>query len=205
MPRPRPLSPEQAKRTLVHRFAPRADRLRQIAVRFGVRPYRVHLVWTRWSGRERGDGTESEVARIEVLPTPMVKNLDTVAYRFFSGGVLPVGSISVTRISALYTQDQLTGLAVPTPEFAERNDPPRPRSADELPPKPSDVTLLEPLDFYWLVQEDGRGDDPPVASKFRLAAWPFRNASGLSWEVVLERVSSDPDREGRPTSGFDET
>lgn len=206
MPRPRPLSPEQARRTLAHRLAPRIDRVRQLATRLGIRPYRVWLVWTKWSGVERGEGTEREIGRIEILPTPKVRSLDNVAAQFFSGGVLPVGSIRLTEISALYTQDQLTGLAVPPdPDFVEDNVPPRRSTAIQVSesPKPSLRSLPEPFDFYWEVHEDGRGDDPPQHNKFRLAAWPHRDAGNVQWSVLLERISVDEGRDGMSVSGFD--
>lgn len=207
MPRPRPLSSDQARRTLVHRLAPRIDRARQYLTRFGLRPYRVTLVWTIWSGSERGEGTEQELpgGRLELLPTPKVKSLDTVSFRFFSGGVLPVGSVGVEKISALYTQDQLTGLAIPNAVFTRRNDPPRLSSAEQLPPKPSNNSLPDPYDFFWEVVEDGRGDDPPVRSKYRLAAWPMRQPGNAEWTVILERVSNDENRDGTLNSGFDES
>jgi hypothetical protein len=205
VPKPRPIGPERARHSLIHRIAPRVDRARQYLTRFGLRPYRVELVWVRWSGEERGDGEECEIpgGRIEILPTPKVKNLDAVAYRFFSGGVLPVGSILVSQISALYTQDQLTGLALPTEEFTKRNDPPTLASSTRLPRKPSANSLPEPYDFFWEVREDGRGDDPSARNKFRLAALPMREAGAVDWSVILERVSNDENRDGTLNSGFD--
>ncbi len=208
MPKPRPLSPERAERTLAHRLAPRIDRLRQFATRFGIRPYRCFLTWTKWSGGERGLGTEQIVARIELLPTPKVQSLDNVRAMFFSGGVLPVGSLRLSGISALYTQDQLVGLAVPPDaDFVEDNVPPRRDTAEEVSrlPKPSVKSLPEPFDFYWEVHEDGRGDDPPQHNKFRLAAWPHRNAGNVEWTCMLERISVDERRDGSSTSGFDES
>lgn len=201
MPRPRPLSPGEAGRTLAHRFSRVGDRLRQLNTKFGIRPYRVELVWTRWSGAERGEGREEPLARVELLPTPRVRNLDTsIQYRIMGGGFLPSGTLLVQEISALYTQDQLSGLAIPDGCV---QDPPTLRSAHQLPPKPSETSLPEPFDFYWEVREDGRGDDPAERARFRLAAWPWRNAGNVQWEVMLERVSGDPRRDGSSTSGFD--
>jgi hypothetical protein len=203
VPRPRPLSARQARSTLAHRLGHVADRLRQIATDKGVRPYRTFLVWVRWSGRERGEGVEHEIGRVELLPAPKVENLDNVAYRFFSGGILPAGSIRVSRISVYYTADQLTGLAVPNAQFLEHNEPPHRSSALALPRKPSDRQLPEPLEFYWEVAEDGRGDAPPERTKYRLAATPYRNAAAIAWEVLLERVSVDENRDGTLNSGYE--
>lgn len=203
MPRPRPLTPRQAGATLAHRLAPRVDRLRQFATRFGVRPYRVWLVWTQWAGKERGEGKEGLVARMEILPTPKVQSLDNVSYRLFSGGTLPVGSVRITEISALFTSDQLRGIAIPSAKFAWENDPPRPASAHCLPARLDDKGLPDPLDFYWEVQEDGRGDDPADRMKFRLMATPHRHAGGVEWQALLERVSTDANRDGTSNDGYD--
>jgi len=160
-------------------------------------------VWTRWAGEERGEGRERQVARLEILPTPKVVSLDNVSYRFFSGGVLPVGSMRVTEISALFTSDQLRGIAIPSAEFAWDHDPPRPSSAHCLPARLDAKGLPEPLDFYWEVQEDGRGDDPAERMKFRLMAVPHRHAGGVEWQALIERVSVDALRDGSSTSGYD--
>lgn len=209
MPKPHPLSPHEARNSFAHRFGRVADRLRQLNTRFGVRPYKVQLVWTEWSGRERGQGTEKELARVELLPTPLVQGLDGVAHQFFSGGVLPVGSLRVAEISIYFTQDMLTGLAFPEGcecdgDLARRLRHTSPNRATSFHlERPSQLTLPEPLDFFWEVREDGRGDEPPARNKFRLSAWPNRRADKLAWEVLLERVSNDENRDGTLNSGFD--
>lgn len=205
MPFPRPLDPAEARRTLAHRLGRRVDRLRQFSTRFGLRAYRVSLVWTKWSGQERGQGHEREVpgGRIEILPTPLVKNLDAGNFALMSAGAIPVGSVRVSKISVNYTQDQLTGLAIPDEEFTERNDPPRAKSAAELPRRPSVTDLPQPFDFHWELREDGRGDDPAPRWRFRLMSWPMRRPGGVEWQVLLERVSDDDARDGTPTDGFD--
>jgi hypothetical protein len=206
VPRPRPLSDGEARRTLAHRLGGRVDRLRQFATRLGIRPYRCWLHWTKWTGAERGQGREVEIpgGLMEILPTPKIKNLDQGSYQFFSGGVLPVGSVRVQQISVNYTADQLTGLAVPTADFTEDNNPPRRRSARELPAKPSNIDLPHPFDFCWEIAEDERGDDPAARHKFRLLSWPWRDAGGVQWSVLLERVSNDENRDGTLDSGFDQ-
>ena len=95
-------------------------------------------------------------------------------------------------------------MAIPTEEFAERNNPPRRELAEHLPPKPSVNDLPEPYDFFWSIQEDGRGDDPAERNRFRLAAWPHRNAGAVQWECLLERTSADENRDGSLNSGFEQ-
>jgi hypothetical protein len=55
-----------------------------------------------------------------------------------------------------------------------------------------------------VIQEDGRGDDPAPANRFRLAAWPHRHAGGVQWQVLLERTSADENRDGSLNSGIEQ-
>lgn len=187
MPKVRPLTPTEARATLANRLGPTVDRIRQIATNLGVRPYRVFLVWTRWSGSERGEGNEQEVLRVEVLPTPRVTSLDNVSFSPMHAGVLPVGSLRVDRISVATlpscfptTYDLLRGHMVPTPH------------EDQTP---------EPFEFFYEVIEDGRGDCPPVRAKYRLLSVPFRRAGKVDWTVTLERESQDNFRDGASSIG----
>lgn len=168
-----PLTPEQAKRTIVHRFGPRADRIRQLATRVGLRPYRVFLVWSKYTGGEIGEGVEQYIKTIEILPTPVVASLDGVTLNPFSAGVLPVGSVRLTRISSVFTDDILSGHIVP--KIGE----------DEVP---------EPYDFFYEIAEDGRGNPDPQRQRYRLLSQPMRRAGKMDWVVGLERVSEDRDR-----------
>jgi hypothetical protein len=143
------------------------DRVRQVATRFGLRPYRVFLVWTQFGGAERGEGTEREVARIEILPAPKVISLDSVALAPQTAGILPMGSIRVEKISVSLTLDQLKGRMIPVPH------------EDHIP-----VTYS----FHYEVREDGRGDTAVEIMKFRLASDPFRRAGKIDWVVNLERI-----------------
>lgn len=180
MPKVRPLSPAQASKTFANRFARTGDRLRQIATNFGIRPLRVCLVWTKWSGAERGEGTEQEVRRIEILPTPKVSSLDSVSYSIFHSGTLPVGSIRVEQVTESLTLDTLSGKVVP---------------------KKGEPTVPEPYSFFYEVREDGRGDNPPQRWKYRLLGVPFRRAGKVDWTMLLEKISEDPRRDGRSAAG----
>lgn len=195
------LSPEEAAKTLAHRFGPRVDRLRQLSTRFGLRPYRCFLVWTRWSGDERGEGGEVEVARIELLPTPLVDSLDQLALKAHSAGLLPEGSIRLREVSVNYSEDQLRGKLMPQGVLT----PDPPGTAEEF-----DVRhrLLAPatkakLDFFYEVIEDGRSGDLPTRAKYRVSGVPFRDAGKLQWTVVLTRASEDNDRFGKSQVGTD--
>lgn len=206
----RALSPEQAKRTLVQRLSPLTDRLRQIPVNMGTRPIRCFLVWTRWSGQEAGSGTESVFHKTEILPTPRVRSLDRISITLFAAGTLPVGSVVVDLISAsLFTTDNLLGHAIPGMNPAKRNNGnaplPDPGAAalGELPvPGTEFDRILEPMDFYWELVEDGRGDNPAWRSKFRPASIPHRDACCIHHTLILERVGQDNLRNGQSAIGL---
>lgn len=185
MPKPRPLTSIEAKRTLANRFTRVADNLRQLATKFGIRPMRVFLVWSRWTGGERGQGVEEEVQRVELIPTPRVASMDSVVFSVFHAGTIPVGSVRVTEISTRYTYDQLTGHMDPA------------LAADGTKRLGHLDHVLQPNDFYYLLYEDGRGDPQPVQAKFRLLNFPTRNAENVEWQLMLEKIHEDRGRDGR--------
>ena len=104
---------------LAQRLQPTVDRLRARMTRFGLRPYQVFMVWTRWSGIERGEGAERELARIEIVPRPKVDDLTRVSLSPFSAGILPVGSLSISEVSGMLTADNLRGYAVPGKPYVD--------------------------------------------------------------------------------------
>ncbi|GAC1446924.1 MAG: hypothetical protein PVSMB8_04850 [Vulcanimicrobiaceae bacterium] len=171
----RPLTPEQAKGTLAHRFGRIGNNLRQLATKLGARPYRVFLVWVTWSGPERGVGDQRLFKEDEILPTPLVKSLDGVSLSASGAGVIPIGSIEVSEINAYRTNDELIGKMIPTPH------------EDQIP---------NPIDFFYEVHEDGRGDPLPVRHRYRVLSPPVRRATRVDWIVRLERASEDRSRTG---------
>lgn len=184
MPRPRPLTPSEAKRSLANRLGLRvADRLRQFSTRFGLRSRRVFLTWTRFTGAERGEGYERILARTEILPTPKVADATSVMRMPFAAGVLPVGSLRVSLISVKFTLDQLTGRRIPG-------------KADNEP-------IPEPIDFFYELVEDGRGDNPAERARYRVLGVPWRDEGNVGWTVLLERASEDMARDGTSQIGID--
>jgi len=183
MPTPRPLTPSEAKRSIANRLGPRVDRLRQLSTKLGLRSRRVFLVWTRFTGEDRGEGDEHVLARVEILPTPKVSDATDIKRMPFAAGILPVGSLRVSLISLQFTFDQLTGKSVPG-ESARKA------------PGPS-------TDFFYEVVEDGRGDEPPHRERFRVFGFPWRDEGAVSWAVVLERCSEDFGRDGLSQIGTD--
>lgn len=191
MPKPRPLRPEEAKRSLAQRLGPRVDRVRQLATRFGIRPLRVFLVWTKSQGAVAGRGDEEIIARVELLPTPRVSNITSIARRPWSGGQLPEGTTLVDRISSSFTADNLSGLAIPS-------EPVRPRVMNQRVGGTALVPNTDPqVDFFYEIVEDGRGDDPSRRLRYRLYAEPARDAGMVQWSVLLESASDPLDRAGK--------
>jgi len=177
MPRPKPITPEQARRSPVARLARVADKVRQVATRLGARPYRCFLVWTRFSGEVRGEGDEIDIKRVELLPTPKVESLDAISLNAVSAGIVPVGAIKLTKVSAdRYTFDMLNGRYIPQ------------QHEDELP---------EPYDFYYELHEDGRLDPDPTRQRYRLLTPPTLKGAGTEWVFSLERASEERNRQGQ--------
>lgn len=168
MPKPRPLAPSEAKRTMVARMSRVADNVRQIATNLGARPYRVFLVWSFATGEERGEGTEVEKKRIEILPTPVVESLDAIQRGPFAGGAYPVGSIRLREVTLTLDASTLSGKRLPDGKVVD--------------------TLPEPWDFWYEVMEDGRHEVDPEPQKFRLLAPPVNDAENVQWILGLERV-----------------
>ncbi len=205
-----PLTPDQARGTLAHKIGSKlAPKVRQLATKFGVRSQRVFLVWTKWTGAERGEGVEREVHRAELLPTPRVDSMDSVSFSLMQAGTVPVGSVRVSRVTVTYTEDALRGRVYPDPNPGDANPPAPPAGdgdddADDRALVLATVNpehILQPFDFFYELIEDGRGDDPAHRSKFRLLNRPFRRAGKVDWSLLLERIGQDNNRDGSPATG----
>lgn len=191
MPKVKPLEQGRAARTIAARFAGSpgrvglADRLRQLNTRFGIRPMRVFLVWTRFDGAERGEGSEKVLSRVEILPTPRVSDLTSITLHAYAAGKLPDGSLRVDEISAgQYTRDQLAGLKVPG--------------------YPEDFIIPPNVSFWYeIVIDDRTGDKQPVRMRYRRFSEPTLQAGKVQWMVILERASEDESRDGKSNVGVD--
>jgi hypothetical protein len=143
----------------------------------------VFLTWTKFTGDERGEGQEQVLARVELLPTPKVSDATGIMRMPYSAGVLPVGTVRVSLISVKFTFDQLTGRRIPG-----RSD---------------NVPIPEPIDFFYELVEDGRGDDPAERQRFRVLGIPWLDEGNVGWTVLLERSSEDFARNGTSQIGID--
>lgn len=157
--------------TLVASLTCVVDSARDIATCLGARPYEVALVWTRWSGLERGIGVEEVVRRDVLLPTPLIGDLTALSAALQPIGVEEVGSITVTEISPRFTEDYLCG------------------RADDGTPIPDEES------FYWEVTFN-RPDGPGPRRRFALRSAPTLQATDAQWVVSLVRASEDRTRAG---------
>jgi len=204
MAKPLP-GPNAARNTLAHRKGLLADRLRQKYTTFGLRSKRVFLVWSRWTGEERGEGDEEVIARVELLPTPRTSDVSGVSYRSYGIGVFPEGSIRVDQVSIVaYTEDMLRGLRIPEDRARPCGSgcgPARPLNAEPVNAIESEVLSDPRVDFWYEVVEDGRGDSTPARRRYRLLGMPNRDEQRFQWTLNLERADESLNRSGEPTPG----
>ncbi len=196
MARPKALTPQQARNTLAHRFGRRADSLRQLATRFGIRPNRVFLVWTRGTGAVVGEADENVLARVELLPTPRV-DLNAMVRRPWTVGILPEGVARIDRVSVYFTSDQLKGLLIPSRRWRTSGQPESELLAGDWEKPERD----EQVDFFYEIVEDGRGDERPQRLRFRVYGEPVRDAVNVGWNIMLEPASEPTNRDGAPRLG----
>lgn len=184
MPKPSPLQPGRASRTLAVKLGRVADNVRQIATKLGVRPIRVFLVWTIFDGKERGEGIETELARKEILPTPLVLGLDAVAAQPFSAGKYGAGSVRVGEISVReFDRPLLKG--------------------ERLPMTPERPIGEERIDFFYELVDDDRSELAPYRARYRITGEPDLRADEVQWVIVLERSAEDRTRQSVSQYGTD--
>jgi hypothetical protein len=184
----------RARYTLAQKLTRRVDRIRQLNTRFGLRARRVYLVWTKWTGDERGEGFERPYARRELLPTPKVSDASAVRRNPRMVGIMPEGGLRLTEVSAgAFTRDNLLGLVIPVPEAAQ--EAPRPVPGPAVGREQGEPVSDPHIDFFYEVVEDGRGDEPAKRQRFRPLAEPWRREGGFNWEIDLERADQDEHRD----------
>lgn len=200
-----------ARLKLAQRLAPRVDKLRQRLTDFGLRVYSVDLVWTKWTGLERGAGDEYEIARVPIRPNPLVEDLTSVSLSPFAAGILPVGSVRLSQITATLFFENLIGTAVPDAQYFMQCGLPVPPCSQGTPPEllslcdPSSALaqvtsasevwdrLPRNVSFYYEVVQN---DVPtPPRPKFRPFSLPFKRPGKFDWSIVLERISEDRNRD----------
>lgn len=151
------------------------DRLRDLYTQFGLRPYKVSLVRTGWSGGRRSLGVELVISSKVILPTPKIMDLSGLAEVVTPVGMDEFGSIMLQEVSGTFTEDQLHG-------------------------KVFDGQPL-PLDqnFYYEVEfPPACAGDNGERRRFTVKNAPMYFADQFQWHVSLERQRSDRTRTGVP-------
>lgn len=208
-----------AKNGLAARLASKADQYRMRYMTMGLRPYNVFLVWTKWTGKERGEGEEVQLARVMILPSPDVTDLTAVSYASNSAGILPVGSVRLSQVTTLLSFEALTGTELPKQPYYDACGVPRYQGAG-IPVASMGLTPIEqalyearmlqhrsdripePYEFFYELVLATEDNSPPM--KFRLFANPFRRPGKFDWNLTLERVSEDRSRTLESQMGIDE-
>jgi len=163
-------------RTLGRRLINTVDRLRDIPVRFGLRPYEVHVIRTRWTGGERGVGYEAVIYDEAILPTPLITSLDGVSRVVNIVGLDEIGTVKLEQVSGRYAEGFLSG----TDENGNPQDP--------------------DTQFYFEVQfpTPGTISDGAPRRRFFPASAPSYDASRFMWTLTLERSHADRRNDGSP-------
>ena len=165
----RPLRPDEVKSSLMNRLVPNIDKIRQLPVNLGLRPYRVFMVHILWSGERIGEGQPQETSRREILPTPRIRDMSATSEVLSAFGRTEEGGIVVDRISAKFSEDDLMGA---TPDLIE---PAMPRTGKRN------------GDFFWEVQESRPGTPNPIPRRYVPSGTPTLMRGGLHWRVPLNK------------------
>lgn len=160
------LSGADLSRTLGQGLIETVDSLRDLHAQFGLRPYRVRIIVTEWTGGERGLGEEVVVRSTELLPVPKVSDVSALAKELSSIGLEEAGSLMVSEISGRFGEGVLTG------HDAAGNPPEQQQS------------------FQWevLFLTPGEAGDFGVRRRFFPSSAPTYDAAGFQWRVTLARA-----------------
>lgn len=179
----RPLRQEELENTLASKLVPVIDRIRQLRTVFGVQQYRVFLVHVQWTGLRRGMGEGKEISRVEILPTPTVSDMAGVTEIARALGRTEEGGVSVSEISARYSEDDLRGF---TPDLVDAEQP---------------RTLRPNVEFFWEVVEARANRPNPIRRRFTLASAPSLSRDTTQWRAQLTRMDYDRSRAGNASRG----
>ncbi len=158
-------------KSLINKLQPVADNVRDLASKFGLRPYKVSVITTRWTGPNRGEGTEVLVSELVLLPTPAVNGTGDVDASVGSVGTQEIGIVDITEISGRYTEDQLRGY-----------------SEDGAPP-------ARDVNVWWEIVYPQPGGTSQ-RRRYTPASRAVYNPGALAWEITLDSAIVPRDRGG---------
>jgi hypothetical protein len=170
----RPVPASQS--TLMVGLIPIVDSARQLINNFGLCPYRVFLIHVLWPSGRRGVGNPVVISNRELLPAPKVVDMSATTEILQAFGRSEDGGLSVERISARYSEDDLLGV---TPDLK-----------DLVP----DSTDTANVDFFYEVQEARPTSPQPASRRYVPSSVPMLSRGGLSWKIALTKQDYDRDR-----------
>lgn len=160
--------------SLAQKLIPAVDRIRDIYTKLGARPYRVHIVRTRFSGGRRGVGVEEVVHEMELLPTPLVANLGALAESVTPVGINEQGVVQLQYVSGRYTEEQLIGIGPGGNQVA-----------------PNETVYYE-VEYF---RRDGR---PSERRRFVRDSVPQYQPLQFQWSITLVSVIENRERDRSP-------
>lgn len=172
----RPLRTAEVRQSLMSTLSPTIDNIRQIATSLGLRPYRVFIVHVLWTGDKVGSGNPVEISRREILPTPRIRDMSATTEVLSPFGRVEEGGIVIDRISAKYSEDDLTGK---TPDLI---DPAITRTGKRN------------GEYFWEVQENRPGFPNTIPRRYIHAAAPTLMRGGSQWRIPLNKQNTDRSR-----------
>ncbi len=148
-----------------------ADDVRELASELGARAHTAHLVWQRWSGDSRGDGSPQIEREVELTPTPKISLAGSTRYRRGPGGSVREGDAFLGEVSLRYSPDLLRG------EDLYRGR------------LPANVEF-----FYELRPVPGSGG---AVLRMSLAGEPVRDHERVEYRIDLQHRNPDTPMDGR--------
>ena len=149
------------------------DRIRDLKTRLGARQYEVSLIWTKWSGNQRGVGEEYVYREIILQPTPEITDLGGISKTNLSVGLEEAGNLRIQEISPRYSEGDLLGLI----------DGQRP---------------TQDTNFYWEIRTPPRADGKDIRRRFFPSSAPNLEETQFQWSISLVRAHGDRTPEGLP-------
>lgn len=161
--------------TLIDSLVATVDCARDLYTSLGMRSYQVSLVWTRWSGGERGVGQEFVIETQDILPIPKMAGLGGVAIELKELGSNEQGSVTLSEISLRYAEDLLMGRGGPVPLGQ---------------PIPFDVS------FYWEIALPLGASGQALRRRFTPSGAAERKAGSFEWTIRLVETEGARRRDG---------
>lgn len=162
------------RNSLGQKLVPAVDKIRDINTQMGLRPYRVNIVRTRWSGGVRSRGVEQVISELEILPTPLVVDMRSLSEVVTAVGVEDEGMVQLQQISGRYTEEHLLGNG--------------PNGA----PPGADVNVYYEIEFF---RRDG---GPSEKRRFIREGIPMYLAGQVQWQITLVSATENRARNGSP-------